>query len=291
MTFDLDDILRRVSRAELPSVDEVEYVINESIKVFDKEPNVLTLKAPITVCGDTHGQLSDCLHMFSLSPPIPQTRYLFLGDYVDRGKKSIELTILLLINKIKYPDSLYLLRGNHEIHAVNSEYGFLEEIKNKYSNTKPFDLCNECFKYMPFAAIIENRVFCCHGGLSPGLTSISELDSIERRVQPDYTSIMSNILWSDPSDKFRNYTKSSRRSGYFFGKDQASQFLSQNNLEYIIRSHELVGSGYYEHFGGLVRTVWNAPCYSEGGNNDGSYIRVGRTVEEDEVVKFKPSQT
>ena len=280
----LDTIFETVLKGETPNETDVFTLIDDAIKIFDKEPNVLRLESPIKICGDSHGQLFDTLHMFELSPPIPETRYLFLGDYVDRGAYSLELLCLLLVYKIKYPDSIYLLRGNHETAGVNSEYGFIDEMRHKFKTMDLYNRCNDLFRYFPIAALVENRLFCVHGGLAPALETISQLDELERRVEPELTSLLCNILWSDPSD-VTSWARSERRSGYLFGDPQATAFLEKNNLQSVVRSHEMV-DGYKTQFDGKVITVWNAPNYCYICGNKGSFLLVGKSKEEDQFVVF-----
>lgn len=284
--LDLDSLIASLKDAQKPSEKTVAALFNLAIPIFDKEPNVLRLDPPLTICGDSHGQLYDSLYMFEHSPPPPETKYLFLGDYVDRGYYSIELLCLFVAYKIKYPDSFFMLRGNHETSGVNCEYGYKTEIEFKYNSTTVYDLSNKLFQYLPIAAIVDKRIFCCHGGLCPGFNKISQIEDIERRNEPELTSIICNILWSDPSE-YNEWARSERRSGYLFGPKQATEFLDGNNLEKLVRSHELV-DGYREQCDGRVITVWNAPNYCYVCGNRGSFLRVGKSNEEDSYVVFDP---
>merc|ERR1719487_85968 len=126
---------------------------------------LLEISAPVNVCGDTHGQYSDLLRLFEVGGFPPQSNYLFLGDYVDRAKQSIEVITLVMCYKIKYPESFFMLRGNHECASLNRIYGFYDECKRCYS-VKLWKVFTEFFNYLPVAAIIEGRIFCVHGGLS-----------------------------------------------------------------------------------------------------------------------------
>ena len=276
--------METVKSGNTPKEDEISKLIDEAIPIFNSEKNVLHLNSPLKICGDSHGQLYDTFHMLELSPPIPETKYLFLGDYVDRGAYSLELLCLFLVYKVKYPDSIYLLRGNHETSGVNSEYGFIDEMKEKFKNTNLYNKCNELFKYLPIAAIVEDRIFCVHGGLAPMLETVDQLDQLERRVEPELTSLLCNILWSDPSE-VSQWMRSERRSGYLFGEEQTETFLKNNNLEYMVRSHEMV-DGYRLQFNGKIATVWNAPNYCYVCGNKGSFLLVGKTREEDQFVVF-----
>ena len=124
--------------------------------------------APVNICGDTHGQYADLLRLFEVGGFPPESNYLFLGDYVDRAKQSIEVITLVLCFKIKYPETFFLLRGNHECASLNRIYGFYDECKRRYS-VKLWRIYADCFNCMPIAALVEDKIFCMHGGLSPDL--------------------------------------------------------------------------------------------------------------------------
>merc|ERR1712060_351281 len=127
---------------------------------------LLELEAPINIVGDIHGQYWDLLRIFEYGGFPPESNYLFLGDYVDRGKHSLEVMTLLLVYKIKYPENFFMLRGNHECAAITRIYGFYDECKMRY-NIKMWKAFCEVFNRLPFAAVIDDKIFCVHGGLSP----------------------------------------------------------------------------------------------------------------------------
>ena len=108
------------------------WILKTGTEVLRQEPNLLEMDAPITVCGDVHGQYYDLMKLFEVGGDPVETRYLFLGDYVDRGKQSLETICLLLAYKIKYPENFFLLRGNHEYASINRIYGFYDECTSKH---------------------------------------------------------------------------------------------------------------------------------------------------------------
>ena len=121
--------------------------------------------------GDLHGQYFDLLRLFEYGGFPPDSNYLFLGDYVDRGKQSLETICLLLAYKIKYPENFFLLRGNHECASINRIYGFYDECKRRYS-IKLWKTFTDCFNCLPVSAVVDEKILCMHGGLSPDLHQV-----------------------------------------------------------------------------------------------------------------------
>jgi hypothetical protein len=138
------------------------------------EPTLLELEGPITVCGDVHGQFKDLLWVFRAGLFTADTRYLFLGDYVDRGEQSLEVVVLLFAMKVRYPETMYLLRGNHESAAMTADFGFAAECARKGHRA--------AFCCLPVAAVVNGRILCIHSGLSPTLASLAEI----RAEVPDF---------------------------------------------------------------------------------------------------------
>lgn len=279
----IDVIISNITAGKYLDINEVRFIFDKSSQVFSSEPNVLKLSPPIIVAGDTHGQLEDVIHMFELTSNQPQ-RYLFLGDYVDRGPFSIELFCLLLCYKCKRPNDFFMLRGNHETKEVNSEYGFSEELLAKYGvdGNAIWNKCNSVFEMLPLAAVIDNKIFCVHGGITPELSYLSQIMEYQRRTQPDLKSIVGNMLWSDPGN-VEEYQRSERRSGYLFGEKHVQKFLENNGLQKIVRSHEMA-DGYEVKFNGKLITVWSAPNYCFVCGNKASVLVVKEDGSEEFIV-------
>ncbi|CAG07207.1 unnamed protein product [Tetraodon nigroviridis] len=149
------------------------------------------------VGGDVHGQYYDLLRLFEYGGFPPESNYLFLGDYVDRGKQSLETICLLLAYKIKYPENFFLLRGNHECASINRIYGFYDECKRRY-NIKLWKTFTDCFNCLPVAAIVDEKIFCCHGGLSPDLQSMEQIRRVMRPTDVPDQGLLCDLLWADP---------------------------------------------------------------------------------------------
>jgi diadenosine tetraphosphatase ApaH/serine/threonine PP2A family protein phosphatase len=273
--MDVDFLISRLRSAGQPTPAEAYCLSKAVIPILDSEPNLLTLSAPITIVGDTHGQLFDLIRLFEVSGELPSCRYLFLGDYVDRGYYSIELITLLLCYKVKYPTDIFLLRGNHETRAVNREYGFWLEIQDKYGNLDLWNLFNVIFDSMPFSAVVDGRLFCVHGGLHPGIEMVEQLQAIERKGEPELSSALCGLIWSDPSSGVQDWERGDRRTGWLFNEAHVSYFLAKMGLKKVVRSHEFV-DGYEEMFGGKLVTVWSAPNYCRAQTNKASVLKVTR---------------
>lgn len=219
----------------------------------------------MTVCGDIHGQLHDLLTLFDTGGLPPQTQYLFLGDFVDRGFYLVELFLLLLAYKVRYPDRITLIRGNHELRQITTVYGFYDECVRKYGLISVWRRCCDVFDYLALGAIIQGYgsregVFCVHGGLSPVIDSVDQIRVLDRKQEVPHEGAMCDLLWLDPEDVDR-WSVLPRGAGYLFGSKQTKEFLHGNRLSLVARAHQLVMEGYREMFNGDLVTVWLAPNY------------------------------
>ena len=279
---DVDRILSDLWQCKLPPLNEANLLLDKGIEILGSEPNTLQIKSPITVCGDIHGQFYDLLELFSVAGSPPEQNFIFLGDYVDRGFYSTETLFLLLALKVRYPTKIFLLRGNHESQQVTEDYGFYEEVGRKYNDPNIYNKCLEVFCALPIAAVIDKQIFCVHGGLSPDLKSISDLDAIERKNEPPADGLFSDILWSDP-EKVTGFKESQRGAGFVFGGDVTKQFIEDNKLKFMCRAHQVANDGYEKWFDGLLYTVWSAPNYCYRGGNLASVFEITTP----EITKFK----
>eukprot|EP00568_Trieres_chinensis_P013279 CAMPEP_0183317252 /NCGR_PEP_ID=MMETSP0160_2-20130417/57408_1 /TAXON_ID=2839 ORGANISM="Odontella Sinensis, Strain Grunow 1884" /NCGR_SAMPLE_ID=MMETSP0160_2 /ASSEMBLY_ACC=CAM_ASM_000250 /LENGTH=564 /DNA_ID=CAMNT_0025483235 /DNA_START=40 /DNA_END=1731 /DNA_ORIENTATION=+ len=238
-----------------------------------------TIKPRVTVCGDTHGQFYDVMHIFNMNGlPCRTNPYLFNGDFVDRGSFSVEVILTLLLFKMSDPECIYLHRGNHETKNMNRIYGFEGEVKAKYDD-KIFELFLEVFCHLPLASVVADKVFVTHGGLSvkPGVT-LDDVRKIPRGMEPPDSGLMSDLLWSDPQP-FDGKSPSKRGVGYSFGPDITKDFLERNNLSLLVRSHEVKDEGYLVEHDGKTITVFSAPNYCDSMGNKGAYIHFDGTLE------------
>jgi len=226
----------------------------------------------LTVVGDVHGQYYDLLNIWEKNGYPSQThKYLFNGDFVDRGSFSVEVILALFAFKVLYPNSLFLSRGNHETDDMNAVYGFSGEVKTKY-NDITLKLFSEIFNACPLAHVIQKRVLVVHGGLfSRDDVTLDDIRKIDRFRQPGSEGLMCELLWADPIDT-PGRSPSKRGVGLQFGPDVTEKFCKLNGLDCIIRSHEVKQEGYVKEHNGRCITVFSAPNYCDNVGNQGAYI-------------------
>lgn len=252
---------------------EVQLICYHAREIFMSQPSLLRLQAPIKVVGDIHGQFTDLLRILKLSGVPAETNYLFLGDYVDRGKQSLETILLLFCYKIKYRDNFFMLRGNHESANVTKMYGFFDECKRRTSS-KTWKMFIDVFNTLPFAAIIQDRIFCVHGGISPELKSLKQIENIVRPTDIPDEGLVTDILWSDPDSQVSDWSLNDRGVSYTFGKKNVFDFCSSFNFDLIIRGHMVVEDGYEFFAKKKFVTVFSAPNYCGEFNNWGAVMSV-----------------
>ncbi len=279
-------------------IDTVIELINRCIKVVEEQPMVLRVEAPVKIFGDIHGQYQDLMRFFDLySAPIEGPGgdiegldYIFLGDYVDRGTHSLETMCLLMALKIKYPNQIHLLRGNHEDRWINSIFGFHAECEHRMNDNSEnpivFNHFNDLFDRLPLAAIVNDTVLCVHGGIGSSISSISDIEKIKRPLEiiHEVTNIdqqlVIDILWSDPTDSDMdngiqpNSTRDPTGIGNIvkFGPDRVNEFLKNNSLSLILRAHECVMDGFERFASGQLITVFSATDYCGKHKNAGAIL-------------------
>ena len=257
--------------------NEVKWLCVRSREIFMSQPILLELEAPLKICGDVHGQYYDLLRLFEYGGFPPDSNYLFMGDYVDRGKQSLETVCLLLAYKIKYPENFFLLRGNHECASINRIYGFYDECKRRYS-IKLWKIFTDCFNCLPIAAIIDDKIFCMHGGLSPELSNMEQIRRIMRPVDVPDTGLLCDLLWSDPDPDVQGWGDNDRGVSFTFGNEIVSNFLRKHDLDLICRAHQVVEDGYEFFAKRQLVTVFSAPNYCGEFDNSGALMSVDESL-------------
>ena len=240
--------------------EEIKFLIDKSLPIIKEQKMLVELEAPLHVCGDIHGQYYDLLRIFEHCGYPGEYNYLFLGDYVDRGKQSLETVCLLLCYKIKFPEKVTLLRGNHESSVTNRIYGFYDECKRRY-NVRIWRSFTDLFNWLPVAAIIDEKILCMHGGLSPELKNLQNITDISRPTDIPDTGLLCDLLWSDPDKDCVEYDENDRGVSVIFGEKIVQDFNKKNDLDLIIRAHQVVDEGYEFFAQRQLITIFSAPNY------------------------------
>lgn len=256
------------------------YIIEEVISILEKENAVLEIgskdeKLEIVFVGDIHGSIESLLRIFDERGSPKNTKYLFLGDYVDRGRNSIEVIILLYAYKCLYPNNIYLIRGNHEFRNLTDHYGFkCECLKRMKDGEEFYNRVTNSFKFLPICAIVNDSIFCVHGGISALIDNRQELMNITKVGDhfSENDSVQAEFLWNDPDDSISAYKRSPRGLGAIFGREALDFFLKSLGFDLVIRGHQNERDGYnwpFEENEGIL-TVFSAIDYC-GTLNDGGY--------------------
>ncbi|VDK87189.1 unnamed protein product [Litomosoides sigmodontis] len=260
------------------SPDEICEMIETARVLFSSEGALIDVSIPVIVVGDIHGQYADLQRIFAAVGRPGRTRFLFLGDYIDRGPQSLECICSLVAWKIAYPKRIFLLRGNHEFASVNREYGFYDELATRFSVGQAMRLWkefNDLFSIFPFSALIKNKILCMHGGLSPHLQSLDDIRNIKMPVMELFSDTLEqDLVWSDPKLDIKGYEPNKLRNvSVAFGEDIVYKTCKRLSLDLIIRAHQVMENGYGFFAGRKLVTVFSAPLYAEL-NNKGAVVRI-----------------
>jgi len=245
-------------------------------EIFLREENVPNVPVPCTVVGDLHGQYHDMAELFVIGGQCPDTNYVFLGDYVDRGHYSVECVTTVVALKVRWPSRITLLRGNHESRQITQVYGFYDECVRKYHNPNVWRYFTDLFDYLPIAALVEGRTFCPHGGLSPSIDTIDQVRTLDRIAEIPSEGPICDLMWSDPDER-AGWGISPRGAGYTFGADITEAFNHCNGLNLIVRAHQLVMEGHAWHHGNGLVTIFSAPNYCYRCGNQAAILEIDDT--------------
>ncbi|OHS97541.1 putative serine/threonine-protein phosphatase C26H8.05c [Tritrichomonas foetus] len=284
-------------------------LLYQFMELLHLENNIIFLSSEVIVVGDIHGQLFDLYEMFNASGGMDpgsfkfnkNSKYLFLGDYVDRGYHSLNTFLFLVTLKLEFPGQFTLLRGNHESRMVSFSYGFHNEVMANYGHTGIWSLCNEVFDLLPIAALVDGQYFCVHGGLSPELPLIDAISLIDRQTEVPTEGALADLLWSDPSE-YSGWSVNKRGVGYMYGPTEFTTFCRLNNIKMIVRSHQLAQEGFFKYYKAEVKpsecdddddvrvlTVWSAPDYEYKNGNKASVMQI-KSQDEYELIMFEKSK-
>ena len=282
----LDELINKIYNNELLSNQEFNKIYLKAKEILDQRKNIAKLNTPLIICGCINAHFEELKDIFKICGDISENKYLFLGDYVGRGWNSLSTFMLLILYLIKYPNNITLLRGNHDSRTMSIMYGLYDEclkkIEIKDEAEDIYNKINELFDLLQLAAVVDNKYFCIHGGLSPELKKIDILNSIERKKEIPEKGIITDLIWSDPKEEVNEFEPSKKGAGQFYGEKAVNDFIKENNnIEMIIRSHELVDDGRKFQFNNKLLTVFSAPDY---GGREG--FNIGSVLKIDEKYKF-----
>eukprot|EP01063_Lacrimia_lanifica_P011575 TRINITY_DN1831_c0_g3_i1.p1 TRINITY_DN1831_c0_g3~~TRINITY_DN1831_c0_g3_i1.p1 ORF type:complete len:546 (+),score=188.68 TRINITY_DN1831_c0_g3_i1:126-1763(+) len=300
--LDLDAIIDRVRRREVPTLDEMRSICYRARALLEKEDNIVLIDPPCTVVGDIHGQFEDlCNHVLASGGDPSSTRYVFLGDFVDRGDSSLLCMCLILLYKLKHPGNVAILRGNHESRITNNLYGFHEECRQKYPDATStqssqyngkldslvWGLFNHLFDALPLAALIGGKAFGCHGGLSPHLPTLDKILTFNRFMDILPQGPMADLTWSDPGTQ-SGWRLNVRGSGHAFGEDVTKDFCEANGLDFVCRAHQCVKDGYRVDQENKMVTIFSAPNYCWA-QNKGAIMKLDENMNK-EFICYEQAQ-
>ncbi|KAK6730849.1 hypothetical protein RB195_007362 [Necator americanus] len=267
------------ARLSFEEIHDVTRVAAESLLKHKSLIRLPSESLPVTVVGDLHGQLTDLRKIIDRCGDPSRTTYIFLGDYVDRGTQGLELAVLLFAYQIRYPNRVFLLRGNHEDINTTSTYGFYDECMMKYGKRGElvYLMLINAFNHLPLAALVGGKVLCMHGGLSPHIQTLTDIEKIPRpSIIPPY-GILCDIVWSDPDVHQPGWSLSCRGISFSFDETVVEQFCQKHGVDLIVRAHqitaEMIRGGHRMFAGGRLVTIFSAPNY-QNMMNDGCVLRV-----------------
>jgi len=265
---------------------DVKFIINEVTSVFKSENMLMEINSPMVVVGDIHGHIFDLFRIIQTVGGPSETKFLFLGDIVDRGEFSIETCIFIYLMKAVYPKNVFMIRGNHEFSSMCRSFGFANEINRLYNDESIFEEFMKSFSFMPIAARIDHKYICLHGGIGPNVFSLLQMQSIERPLTDFTEAIPNSILWSDPAPSSIGFEQSTRGCGFLFGEDALYSFLTQTESKCLIRGHECVMDGVEFLFNESLITVFSASNYCGSSNNKSGILQINGNALN--PIRFEP---
>ena len=277
----LRDHLALEGRLNKTDIIEITNLFRNIVKL---ENNIIKIQDPIVIVGDIHGQFYDLLKIIERGGELSTTKYIFLGDYVDRGSFALECVLLLFSLKINYKNTFYMLRGNHECRRLTSFFNFKRECEVKYDR-EVYDSIMECFDALPLACILNDKFVCLHGGISPDILTLNEINKFNRFTEVPKIGPLCDLLWADPVEKDEEalivdwIPNRTRGCSFIFGALAINPFLQRHSYLSVIRAHEAQLEGFkMNRWNKLIAfpsviTVFSAPNYCDVYNNKGAFIQ------------------
>lgn len=249
-----------------PSESSMINLIKMAATRFSKQSILLEIKSNTYVVGDLHGNVFDLIRILNNIKSLEQEKVLFLGDYVDRGPNSLEVITLLFALTVKFPNNVFLIRGNHEFSKTNKLYGFYKECTNVYKTGKVWEVFNGAFSWMPIACLINGSILCVHGGLSPRLQKVDDIFKLDRPMRDYENELLSDLTWSDPNPNLNTHTDyerdTNRGNGCQFSYNAFNKFMTENKLTMLIRGHQYATEGIRSQFDDKFYTIFSSSFYN-----------------------------
>ena len=264
------------------------------IPVLENESIIVEVEAPLVISGDIHGQLHDLLRFFNTIGPPPNKKYLFQGDYVDRSPCDVEVITLLFAYKLRYPQHVILLRGNHECRLINQTYGFKESCKRSFDRDglKIWRKFSQAFQNLPILGLIDDKILCMHGGISNHIKSIDQLKRLKKPDNIPDDGLLCDLVWSDPEkSQYQEYVfNDSRGVGVLFNEAAVEKICDKLDIDLISRSHQVVDDGYEFFANRQLVTIFSAPGYMGDFDNEGAMMDVDETLM-CKFIRIKPEKS
>ncbi|CAP20911.1 Protein CBG24259 [Caenorhabditis briggsae] len=249
-------------------------------RIFESQARLIEIDGPVRICGDLHAQFPDLIRLFAQGGFPPDSNYLFLGDYVDRGAYNLEVLLLCLSYKARYPNNFIMLRGNHEQAHINSQFGFKEEIFTRKGEFAPviYAEITKMMDVMPIVGLIGGRILCMHGGLSKHLKSLEDLRNLKCPFNLEEECLENDLMWSDPGS-VKGWEPNTRGASFTFGEDVVHEYCKMLDIDLIVRGHQVVQDGYEFFANKKLVTVFSAPHYSGTFTNSAAVCKVSAGLE------------
>jgi len=291
MEKDIDAWIEKLKKCQKIEENEVKLLCDLARPILEKEQNVHPIETPVTFVGDIHGQWYDLIEVFNRAKGWPpEVKFLFLGDYVDRGYFSVESVCLVVALKVRYPQKVFLIRGNHESRQITQVYGFYDECLRKYATPNVWKYFTDLFDYLPLTVLVDDKIFCVHGGLSPVLKSLDDIRALDRFQEVPHDGPICDLIWSDPDDRV-GWGVSPRGAGWTFGQGKTEEWNHNNGLILTARAHQLVMEGYQWTHDNKLITLFSAPNYSYRCGNQAAIMKVHESsLDKMDVIPFEAAQ-
>lgn len=267
----LQDLIINPEKISKLKFDDISKILSKAKSLFENENLLLEVSLEENeeafVIGDIHGNLISLIKLYDVIKKHKPKIVIFLGDIVDRGPKQFECLIFVLMLKIFEPNKYFILAGNHETIEMNQTYGFYYEFSRRFEDSEKFKEILAVYDVIPICAIVDKIILCLHGGIPEDIEILKKLkglkpNKINNSILTSIESGIFQIMWNDPKSELNGFMSSFRGPGIkFFGKEIFVKFMDENNLKYLIRSHECFPEGYKWFFNNRLLSIFSSANY------------------------------